>query len=98
MTAGTSDPRDSTRPPDGQDRLDSWKEIAAFLEREVRTIQRWEKTEGLPVHRHHHAKLGSVYAFKSELFAWKESRRAEMDRAQASQAAFGAESAKTSTS
>ena len=33
------------------DRLDSWKEIAAYLGRGVRTVQRWEREEGLPVHR-----------------------------------------------
>ena len=98
MTTGTSEPRDPSRPPDAQDQLDSWKEIAAFLGREVRTVQRWEKTEGLPVHRHRHAKLGSVYAFKSELVSWKESRRTEMDGALASQAALQAEAEKTSTS
>ena len=58
----------------GEDRLDSWKEIAAFLGREVRTVQLWEKTEGLPIHRHQHARQGSVYAFKSELEAWKRAR------------------------
>jgi len=58
-------------------RLDSWKEIAAFLRRGVRTVQRWEATEGLPVHRHQHAKLGSVYALKSEVAAWWESRSAK---------------------
>jgi TolB-like protein/Flp pilus assembly protein TadD len=58
-------------------RLDSWKEIAAFLRRGVRTVQRWEATEGLPVHRHQHAKLGSVYAIKSEVAAWWESREAK---------------------
>lgn len=57
------------------DRLDSWKEIAAYLGREVRTVQGWEKTEGLPVHRHQHARLGSVYAFKSELDQWRAARR-----------------------
>jgi len=57
------------------DRLDSWKEIAAYLGREVRTVQGWEKTEGLPIHRHQHARLGSVYAFKSELDQWREARR-----------------------
>jgi TolB-like protein/Tfp pilus assembly protein PilF len=57
------------------DRLDSWKEIAAYLGREVRTVQGWEKTEALPVHRHQHARQGSVYAFKSELDAWREVRR-----------------------
>jgi len=58
-------------------RLDSWKEIAAFLRRGVRTVQRWEAAEGLPVHRHQHAKLGSVYALKSEVAAWWESREAK---------------------
>jgi len=47
---------------DSKDRLDSWKEIAAFLNRGVRTVQRWEASEGLPVHRHQHQKLGSVFA------------------------------------
>jgi TolB-like protein len=60
--------------PDSQDRLDSWKEIAAYLGREVRTVQGWEKNEGLPIHRHQHARQGSVYAFKSELDAWRKAR------------------------
>lgn len=58
-----------------EDRLDSWKEIAAYLGREVRTVQGWEKSEGLPVHRHQHARQGSVYAYKSELNVWRDSRR-----------------------
>ena len=52
------------------DRLDSWKEIAAYLKRGARTVQRWEREEGLPVHRLVHNKLGSVYAYRSELDAW----------------------------
>jgi hypothetical protein len=56
------------------DRLDSWKEIAAYLRRDVTTVQRWEKREGMPVHRHLHDKMGSVYAFKTELDAWARSR------------------------
>src|SRR5579872_702018 len=63
------------RPSEAEDRLDSWKEIAAYLGREVRTVQGWEKNEGLPVHRHQHARQGSVYAFKSELDAWREARK-----------------------
>src|ERR1700743_2336501 len=54
------------------DRLDSWKEIANYFRREVRTVQLWEKREGLPVHRHFHKQLGSVFAFRSELDAWNE--------------------------
>src|SRR6516164_362831 len=57
------------------DRLDSWKEIAAFLRRDVRTVQRWEKKEGLPVYRHQHEKLGSVYAFSPELAEWLNTRQ-----------------------
>ena len=60
---------DNTTSPAG-DRLDSWKEIAAYLNRSVRTVHRWEKHEGLPVHRHQHRELGSVFAFRRELDAW----------------------------
>jgi uncharacterized protein len=69
-------------PPEGApgQRLDSWKEIAAYLRRDVATARRWEKREGLPVHRHHHEKLGSVYAFTSELDAWSRGRREQLDR------------------
>lgn len=55
------------------DLLDSWKEIASYLRREVRTVQLWEKKEGLPVHRHHHQRLGSVFGFRSEIDRWKQS-------------------------
>jgi len=56
-------------------RLDSWKQIAAYLGRGVRTVQRWEREEGLPVHRLAHEKRGSIYARRGELAAWWESRR-----------------------
>jgi Tol biopolymer transport system component len=52
------------------DRLDSWKEIAVYLKRSVRTVTRWEEEEGLPVHRHLHSKSGTVYAYRPELDAW----------------------------
>jgi serine/threonine-protein kinase len=51
-------------------RLESWKEIAAYLKRDISTVQRWEKKEGLPIHRLPHDKLGSVFAFTAELDAW----------------------------
>jgi TolB-like protein/Tfp pilus assembly protein PilF len=60
------------------DRLDSWKEIASYLRRDVRTVQRWEKKEGLPVYRHQHEKLGSVYAYKIELDQWFSARQQEV--------------------
>ena len=63
------------RDNDPEDRLESWKEIAAYLRRGVRTVQRWERTEGLPVYRHHHDKRGTVYAFRHEINAWREKRK-----------------------
>ena len=62
----------SAKPP--EDRLDSWKEIAAYLNRDVTTVQRWEKREGMPVYRHLHARVGSVYASRAELNVWAQGR------------------------
>src|SRR5687767_14162504 len=56
------------------DRLDSWKDVAAYLRRDVTTVQRWERREGLPIRRHVHEKQGSVYAFRSELDTWQRTR------------------------
>ncbi|MBI1897034.1 MAG: PD40 domain-containing protein [Acidobacteria bacterium] len=64
-------------PPSGrlpEDRLDSWKEIAAYLNRDVTTVQRWEKREGMPVQRHLHDRKGSVYASRADLDAWARGR------------------------
>lgn len=57
-----------------EDRLDSWKEIAAYLNRDVTTVQRWEKREGMPVRRHLHDRMGSVYASRAELDSWARGR------------------------
>jgi hypothetical protein len=43
--------------------LGSWKEIGAYLQRDARTARRWEKEEGLPVHRQTHKTRSSVYAY-----------------------------------
>ena len=59
---------------DNEDKLDSWKEIACYFNRNVRTVQRWEALESMPIHRHLHAKSGSVHAFRSELDAWRKER------------------------
>ena len=59
--------------------LDSWKEIAVYVKRDVSTVQRWEKREGMPVHRHQHDKRGSVYALSSELDAWLQSRKLQLE-------------------
>jgi TolB-like protein len=75
----------ATAPPSGssqssaEGRLDSWKEIAAYLRREVRTVQRWEKSANLPVHRLQIEKQSAIYAYKSELDAWYTSRRPDLE-------------------
>ncbi|HXV63918.1 MAG TPA: hypothetical protein VEK15_24670, partial [Vicinamibacteria bacterium] len=66
-------------PMQPQERLDSWKEIAAYLKRDVTTVQRWEKREGMPVHRHMHNRLPSVYAYRSELEAWWNNRHPALE-------------------
>lgn len=73
-------PAGESRERPASDRLDSWKEIAAHLKRGVSTVQRWEKQEGLPVHRHLHNKLGSVWAHRSEIDAWWRERQGQLER------------------
>ena len=73
-------PNDADR---SSERLDSWKDIAAYLRRDVSTVQRWEKREGMPVHRHLHEKMGSVYAFRSDLDAWSRGRGIDVARPEA---------------
>ena len=68
----------SAKPP--EDRLDSWKEIAAYFHRDVTTVQRWEKREEMPVHRHVHDKISSIYASRAELETWARSRKLEGGR------------------
>jgi TolB-like protein/Tfp pilus assembly protein PilF len=64
----------NTHPDPRGRRLESWKEIAAYLGRDVTTVRRWERREGLPVYRMLHSKLGSVYAYTTELDAWRDGR------------------------
>jgi len=59
-------------------RLDSWKEIAAYLKRGESTVRRWEK-EGLPVRRHAHKSKASVYAYTSEIDVWWNDGRARLE-------------------
>ena len=54
----------------GGRRLNSWKEIASYLQRDVRTVQRWHQRAGLPVHRHADPQQRGVFAFEEELGAW----------------------------
>jgi hypothetical protein len=81
---GMKNPASSASPPEPSDKvpevsLDSWKEIASYVKRDVTTVQRWEKREGMPVHRHVHDKRGSVYAYSSELDAWLQSRKLRLE-------------------
>ena len=50
--------------------LNSWKEIAAYLERSVRTVQRWERDLRMPIHRIGKGKRAPVYASVRELKFW----------------------------
>jgi len=51
-------------------RLDSWKEIADYLRRDVRTVIRWERERGLPVHRIPGGKRSVVFAYREEIDRW----------------------------
>jgi tetratricopeptide (TPR) repeat protein len=53
-----------------QQRLDSWKEIGAYFGRDERTVKRWERERGLPVHRVPGSGRGRVYAYPAELAEW----------------------------
>ncbi len=67
-------------PTDGTSgRLDSWKEIALFFSKDVRTVKRWEKERALPVHRAPGKPGGSVYAFTDELTRWLNTSSAKLD-------------------
>lgn len=63
----------------GEERLDGWKEIAAYCKRDARTVQRWEKIAGFPIHRLQVDKLGTVYAFKLEVDAWRRERGGQFE-------------------
>jgi TolB-like protein len=53
-----------------RERLDSWKDIADYLCRDVRTVQRWERDRSLPVHRLPGGRKPRIYALRSELDLW----------------------------
>src|SRR2546425_11747209 len=61
--------------PPARERLDSWKEIAAYLKRDESTVRRWEN-EGLPVRRHVHKRKSTGYGYKSEIDVWWNDGRA----------------------
>src|SRR5947208_16607856 len=78
-------------------RLESWKEIADYLRRGVTTVQRWEHEEALPVHRHDHAKKGSVYCYTRELDEWRACRERTLSAASEPTPSADAEGYRTAT-
>jgi TolB-like protein len=64
--------------PVSNSRLDSWKQIASYLKRDIRTVQLWEKNEGLPIYRHAHGTRASVYAYTDEIDAWQKNRQPQI--------------------
>src|SRR5580693_5370627 len=69
----------ANREPLAGKRLDSWKEIAAFLGRAERTVKRWETERGLPVHRIPGGGRSAVFAYSDELADWLKGRNEELD-------------------
>lgn len=58
-------------PPGGRgERLESWKEIASHLHKDVRTVQRWHAEAGLPVYRSPDTRIRGVFAYAAELDSW----------------------------
>ncbi|HXA07208.1 MAG TPA: tetratricopeptide repeat protein [Bryobacteraceae bacterium] len=88
-----SSPEPSGQPAEAA--LDSWKEIATYVKRDVSTVQRWEKREGMPVHRHVHERRGSVYAYSSELDAWLRGRKLRLEEEEKGHRAETSEEAET---
>jgi adenylate cyclase len=60
-----------------RERLDSWKDIADYLGRDVRTVQRWERERSLPVHRLPGGRKPRIYAIRSELDMWLKGNSAD---------------------
>jgi Tol biopolymer transport system component len=77
---GPFTPKSTIRLTVPKDRLDSWKEIAAYFRRDIRTVQRWERDWAMPVRRLPGGPKAGVYALRSDLDAWLETRRTELQK------------------
>jgi len=61
-----------------KERLDSWKEIANYIGREIRTRIRWHKKLGLPIYRiNKKSSRSRVFAYKKEIDQWFKARAEE---------------------
>jgi len=69
--------------------LNSWKEIASYLDRGVRTVQRWERDLQLPVHRIGKGRRSPVYALVPELKFWLITSQTESGRPERGPQALG---------
>jgi hypothetical protein len=58
--------------------LEAWKDIATYMHRDIRTVQRWEKLHELPIYRLQDSRSGSVFAYKRELDAWRQRRAVQV--------------------
>src|SRR5687768_16314500 len=67
--------------------LHGWKDIASYLERDIRTAQRWERRLGMPVHRPSRDGKESVWADSKELDEWRISRSAASRASEVTEAA-----------
>jgi len=54
--------------------LNSWKEVAEYLGRGTRTVQRWEQDLGLPVRRPRGKRHSAVLALRQDLDTWVRNR------------------------
>lgn len=63
------------------ERLDGWKAIADYLDKDERTVQRYRRSRGMPVYQVPGGKGGTVFAIPSELDAWLRTVRSTQDQA-----------------
>jgi hypothetical protein len=79
------------------DVLNSWKEVATYLGRGIRTVQRWERELGLPVRRPRGKSRSPVIAFRPELDHWLQNApMAERPSSRENQAAETSQAASSS--
>jgi TolB-like protein/lipopolysaccharide biosynthesis regulator YciM len=79
MPESPDGPEKRSDPPPNEPRLESWGELASYLRRDIRTVQRWEHLHGLPVRRLMIGKQGQVYAYRSELDKWMRERQPKVE-------------------
>src|SRR5215470_7292747 len=80
MADSNSGSGSGTTAPSNERRLESWGEIASYLRREIRTVQRWERNLALPIHRLSVGKNSSVFAYPSELDKWYKERETHLEK------------------